>query len=317
MMKWVKQDGGLGVVAFYAMICGAIFLLQLIPITGLFLMFLMAIIWIGLVINVAMIHLAVAAVVRSIALPWILLPIVFYIGGLAAHYRAVAAVTAQSEAIERANAAAIITASAPLSFFVKGLSIDLLELYRIDRMVLPRGSNAPATIYYYARGPECSSASLNYNYQKRDQPWQLRRDLFPNYKGADKTQQSILQKDGPAGEVHYRLEIDPVSSETLLIKSFGTKWTVYDVQTGATLTSAQSAQFSVIEPIPVLFAGCGLVDNPSSWQCDAQMMKESTYTGAGYRPDHGSDVFRSRDPQTWDIGPLGRALSLQPRQPND
>jgi hypothetical protein len=316
-MQWAKQ-GGFRIVAIYAMICGAIFLLQLFPVTGIFLMFLLAVLWIGVVINIGMVHLAGAAVVRSIALPWILLPIGFYAGGLAAHYRAVGVVAAQADAIERANAAATITASAPLSFFVKGLSIDLLELYRIDRMVSPNGSNRPATIYYYARGEECDSASRAYNYQKRDEPFQLRPDLFPLYKGNDKTRQCILQKDGPPGEVHYRIETASVSSETYLLKQFGTKWTVYDVQTGAPVTSAQSAEFSVIKPIPILLAGCGLVDNPSSWHCDGpQMMKDRINTDAGPRPDQDGDMFRTSDPQTWEIGPLGRALSLQPRQPTD
>jgi hypothetical protein len=313
---WRKR-GGLYIIAIYAMICGAIFLLQLFPVTGIFLMFMMAIAWIGVVINIGMVHLAIASLVRSIALPWILLPIGFYVGGLAAHYRAVASVATQTDAIERANAAATVAATAPLSFFVKGLSIDLLELYRIDRMVSANGSNRPATIYYYARGEECASASRAYNYQKRDEPFQLRPDLFPVYKGNDKTRQCILQKDGPPGEVHYRIETASVSSETFLRKQSSTKWTVYDVQTGAPLTSAQSAEFSVIEPIPMLLAGCGLVDNPSSWRCDAQMMKESIYTDAGPRPDRDGDMFRTSDPQTWEVGPLGRALSLKPRQPTD
>ena len=193
----------------------------------------------------------------------------------------------------------------------------LIEHYRIDRLVLPRGNNAPATIYYYAGGTECESANRSYNYQKRDEPFLFRRDLFLDYKGADKTRQCILQKDGPAGEVHYRIEAVPFSSDTYLIKSFGTKWTVYDVQTGAALTRAQSASFRVITPVPFLLAGCGLVDNPASWRCDAQMMKESTHTGAGYRPDEEGGFSRSHDPQTWEISPLGRALSLQPRQPTD
>ncbi len=309
------KHSGFVIVAIYACICGLIYLLQLFPVTGGFLMFMMAIIWIGLVINVGMIYLAGAALVRSIALPWILLPIGFYVGGLAAHYRAVAAVTAQTEAIQRSNAAAIITVGPPLSFFVKGMFVDLLELYRIDRLAAPRGNN-PATIYYYARGEECDSAE-KYNYQKRDEPSVLRRDLFPDYKGADKTRQCILQKDGPPGKVPYRIEAALFSSETYLIKGFGTKWTVYDVKTGAALTHAQSAAFRVIEPIPVLLAGCGLIDNPPSWQCDAQMMKESTLASAGYRPDSTTVGFRSRDPQTWAIGPLGRALSLAPRLPTD
>jgi len=315
-MEWARR-GGFSIVAAYAATCGVIFLLQLFPITGGFLMFLMAIAWIGVVINIAMIHLAGAALIGSIARLWIVLPILFYAGGLAAHYRADAAVKTQTEAIERENAGSVITAGPPLSFFVRGVSTDLLELYRIDRLVLPRGTNAPATIYYYARGTECDSANRSYNYYKRDEPSLFRRDLFLDYKGADKTRQCILQKDGPAGEVHYRIEAVPFSSDTYLIKSFGTKWTVYDVQTGAALTRAQSAAFRVITPIPFLLAGCGLVDNPASWRCDAQMKKESTHTYAGYQPEEDGSFSRSRDPQTREIGALGRALSLQPRQPTD
>jgi hypothetical protein len=314
-MEWAKR-GGLFIVVTYAAICAAIFLLQLFPLTGGFLMFLMAIAWIGVVINIGMIHLAGAALIGSIARLWIVLPIAFYVGGLVAHYWAAAAVGTQAQAIERENTAAVITASPPLSFFVKGVSTDLVKLYRVDRLVLPQGNRAP-TIYYYARGEECDSANKNYDYRKRDEPFQYRRDLFPSYKGANKTRQCILQKDGPAGEVHYRIEAALFSSETPLIKNFGTKWTVYDVQSGAAIAHAEAAAFRVITPIPLLLAGCGLVDNPASWRCDAGMRKGSALTTVGYRPDKDGDFFRTPDPQTWDIGPLGRALSLQPREPTD
>jgi hypothetical protein len=313
-MEWAKR-GGLFIVAGYAAICGVIFLLQLFPVTGVFLMFVMAVAWIGVVINIGMVHLAGAALIGSIARLWIAMPIAFYVGGLAAHYWAAAEVTTQAQAIERENAAAI-TASPPLSFFVKGVSTELVELYRIDRLVLPQG-NRPPTIYYYARGDECDSANKNYDYRKRDEPFQYRRDLFPSYKGADKTRQCILQKDGPSGDVHYRIEAVPFSSETPLIKRFGTKWTVYDAQSGAVITRAESAAFRVITPIPLVLAGCGLVDNPASWRCDAGMRKGSALTTVGRRPDKDGDWFRTSDPQTWEIGPLGRALSLKPREPTD
>jgi hypothetical protein len=307
---------GFKIVAIYALICAGIFLLQLFPLTGGFLMFLMAAAWIGVVINVAMIHLAGAALIGSIARLWIAMPLAFYVGGFAAHYWAAAEVRTQAQAIEQDNAAAVVTAGPPLSFFVKGVSTEFVELYRVDRLVLPQG-NRPPTIYYYARGTECDSANNKYDYRKRDEPFLFRRDLFFAYKGADKTRQCILQKDGPPGEVHYRIEAVSFSSETPLIKSFGTKWTVYDAQTGGLLTKAESAAFRVITPFPFLLAGCGLVDNPASWRCDAGTMKESTHTGAGYRPDDDGGFSRSRDPQTWELAPLGRALSLQPRQPTD
>jgi hypothetical protein len=310
------KRGGLFIVATYAAICGAIFLLQLFPITGGFLMFLMAVAWIGVVVNVAMLHLAGAGLIGSIARLWIVLPIGFYAGGLAVHYWATAVVRTQAEAIQRDNAAAVITASPPLTFFVKGVSTELVELYRIDRLVLPQG-NRPPTIYYYARGEECDSANKNYDYRKRDEPFQYRRDLFPGYRGPEKVRQCILQKDGPPGDVHYRIEAAMFSSETPLMKSFGTKWTVYDVQSGAPIAHAESAAFRAITPIPLLLAGCGLVDNPASWRCDAGMMKESALSTVGYRPDKDGDLFRTPDPQTWDIGPLGRALSLKPREPSD
>jgi hypothetical protein len=314
-MAWAKR-GGFFIIAGYAALCGIIFVLQLFPVTGVFLMFLMAITWIGVVINIAMLHLAGAALIASIARLWILLPIGFYIGGLAAHCWAAAAVKAQAEAIERDNAAAAVTASPPLSFFVKGVSTELLELYRIDRMVQPQG-NRPPTIFYYARGTECESANNKYDYRKRDEPFLFRYDLFVYYKGADKTRQCILQKDGPPGEVHYRVEGVLFSSETPLIKIFGTKWTVYDVRTDAVVATAQSAAFRVIKSFPVLLAGCGLVDNPASWQCDAQMMKESTGLSAGYRTNDSDGFSGSRDPQTLEIAALARALSLQPRRPTD
>jgi len=68
----------------YAFVATAIFMLQLIPITGLFLMFLLGLFWIGVLVHVFMIHITVLSI--SGALPRLILifPGAFYAVGLAA-----------------------------------------------------------------------------------------------------------------------------------------------------------------------------------------------------------------------------------------
>lgn len=314
-----RPHGGLRIVVGYVITCGVVFLLQLFPYSGIFLMMLAASAWIGVIINVGMIHLAIAAASGLVSRTWLLLPAVFYIGGVALHYSAVGEVAAEIRSIEAANAAAATKAEPPLSFLIKGGPfIELLESYRIDRMVLPLGnrSDSPATIYYYARGDECDSANKGWYYDKRAEPFLMRRDLFPAYKGADKTRQCILSKEARLpSDVHYRLETQGISYDTELVKRFGTQWTVTDAKTNAPVVTVRSAEYTVITLIPMPLAGCGLIDSPPAWKCVAGMMKESTYTGAGYKQDNARLLYPPLEMRP--ISVLGTALALEPRQPTD
>ncbi len=71
------RSGGLGIAAFYAILCGALFLLQWFPATGIFLMFLGGPIWIGALGHIMIAHLTLSVVARSIASVWFAAPLAY------------------------------------------------------------------------------------------------------------------------------------------------------------------------------------------------------------------------------------------------
>jgi hypothetical protein len=318
-----RKHGGLTIVAGYAIACGVIYLLQLFPYSGIFLMLVAAMLWIGILIHVGMIHLTIGSLGGRISRAWLVLPAAFYIGGLALYCLALYDVRTQTNAIEQANAAVTIKPEQPFTYTFTGYGYTdtrLLELYRTDRMVLPLGPKSrdgAATAYYYGHGDACDAANKNWYYDKRFEPFLRVRDLFPQYKGADKTRQCLISQNGPLEQTRYRINEESTNTKSLLVDRYGTKWTVYDATTGAALLTTQSAEFSVIYPIPMIFAGCGLNDGAARWECGGELMKTFGYSGAGYRPDNTRSLYPSRDPATWAIRPLAQALSLEPRQPTD
>jgi hypothetical protein len=322
-----RGRSGLFLVTVYALICAGIFLLQLFPLTGIFLMLFAAALWIGVVIHIAMIHILIASLARSIARAWVLLPVAFYVAGVALYVVASREVKAQTRAIEEANAAVTITAEQPFTYTYKDKDYGspdtrLLELYRTDRMVLPLGHNSrdgAAVAYYYGHGDACINANQMWLYGKRFEPFLRIRDLFPDYKGPNKTRQCIISQNGALEDTRYRIEAERTNARGWLFDRYGTRWTVYDAKTGGRLLVVQSAQFSVVYPIPFLLAGCGLNDSTPGWDCAAALLKTFYYSAAGYRLDGNKSNYPSpsSDPETWVIRPLARALSLELRQPTD
>jgi hypothetical protein len=323
MRHWFRS--GLGIVLAYFFMGGAIFLLQLIPYTGIFVMFLGAIIWIGLLVHLAMAHLAIASLFGVISRAWIATPIVFYGAGFALHLLSVRLVNNEVAAIEAANAASAIKAEPPLSFLAD-ISIDSLELlrhYRIDRILIREGSRAndPVTARSYARGEECSRANKGYFYEKRHEPWLLMSDLFPSYKGEGKSRQCIVSQYGVPAEWRYRISIEHAPNESSLFQRFVRKWTVIDEPTGTKLLSVEAGGFKTLGPIPMFYAGCGLNSGAARWDCGAGMMHTSLLISAGYKPrissSGGYAVRDVSDPDTLEVSALARALSLELRHPTD
>jgi hypothetical protein len=72
------------VFAIYALIAAAIFLLQLFPYTGIVLMLLLGMFWIGVVVHVFMIQIAVMAIAGALPRTVLIVPAIFYAAGVAA-----------------------------------------------------------------------------------------------------------------------------------------------------------------------------------------------------------------------------------------
>jgi len=326
MRKLLSLRSGVGILSTYAIAAAAIFLLQAFPGTGIFLMFVMGVLWIGLLIHVAMFHLTAASLRNLIPRKWIAVPIAYYGGGFALYLLALLLVNTQTAAIERANAAARIRAEQPLTFLINGGHVQdgtaLLQGYRADRFfVRNRGRDGEYfTTEYFAQGETCERANKGYFYEKRFEPWLRVADLFPSYKGRDKARQCIIEQDGLPAGWRYRIEAEGTRRDNVAVRSYGTKWIVFDGQRDERLLTVEVRELSTVLPIPLLLAGCGLNSGAARWDCGASLMGSRFPTTAGYKggfntltnpPPPGSDV------DTWQISALARALSLEPRQPTD
>jgi hypothetical protein len=326
MRNLLSLRSGVGIISTYAIVASAIFLLQAFPRTGIFLMFAMGVLWIGLLIHVAMVHLTVASLNNLIPRKWIAVPIAYYGGGFALYLLALLLVNVQTAVIERANAAARIRAEQPLTFLMDGTVQDgtaLLQGYRADRFfVRNRGREGEYfTTEYFAQGETCERANKGYFYEKRFEPWLRVADLFPSYKGPDKSRQCIIQQDRLPAQWRYRIKADGTRSNNVAVRSYGTKWTVFDGQRAEPLLTVEVRELFTVLPIPLLLAGCGLNSGAARWDCGATLMGSLFPTTAGYKgglntltmnpPPPGSDV------DTWQISALARALSLEARQPTD
>ena len=326
MRKLLSLRSGVGILSTYAIAATAIFLLQAFPGTGIFLMLVMGTLWIGLLVHVAMIHLAIASLDNLIPRNWIAVPIAYYGGGFALYLLALVLVHAQAAAIERANGAARIEAEQPLTFLMEGSVQDgtaLLQGYRADRFFVRNRDRDGEyfTTEYFAQGETCERANKGYFYEKRLEPWLRVADLFPAYKGSDKARQCIIQQDRVPAAWRYRIESEGTRGNDLAVRSYGTKWTVFEGQRDAQLLTVEVRELSTVLPIPLVLAGCGLNSGAARWDCGVTLMGSLFSTTAGYTagrsklmmnpPAPGSDV------DTWQISALARALSLEPRQPTD
>jgi hypothetical protein len=274
--------------------------------------------WVGILIHLAMLHLAVASLVKIISRAWLILPIAYYAAGYALHVVSVREVQNKIAAIERANAEVVIKAELPFTFLEEGSSgaFELLELYRTDRAFIRQNSGA-ITTRYYAEGEACARANKDYYAEKSTEPFLLRANLPVR---SATTRQCILMQDGLPAEWRYRIKGEYlVEEDTRYYRHFGRKWTVFDEKTGAQLVSVEVGGFKTLPAVQTVIAGCALHSGAARWICGTGLMREMSFIPVGYkkRSDRGNVFIPINDPDTWEITPLARALSLEPRKTTD
>ena len=135
--SWVQglQQSGVRLLTAYVVLGAVIFAIQLPAIPGIILMVLMAPLWIGLLVHVAMAHFAWLSIRGKISMAWLALPIGFYAGGVALHLASVRAAEAEAAAINARNASVRLTDDQPFRYLREGNadSFPLIEHYRVDR----------------------------------------------------------------------------------------------------------------------------------------------------------------------------------------
>jgi hypothetical protein len=325
LKTFVQPPSGLRLLIAYIFLGAVIFALQLVPITGIFLMLLAAPLWIGLLVHVAMAHFAWLALRGTIASAWLALPVSFYAGGYALHLASVRAAEAEAAAINAHNAAIRLTVDRPFAYLRDGNadSFSLIERYRVDRSFI-RQPGGEITTTYYARGADCDNALQGYYYQRRHEPWALRRDIFFHFKG-NKTRQCILSQNGASAEWRYRIAANYTYAKDQASSLFarrGTAFEIFDERDKRSLGTIEVATFRTFPVVPWIVIGCGLNSAAAKWQCGWDLRKSGTSIAAGYKrrapDDPQTNPFTpSLDADTWEITQLARALGLEPRQPTD
>lgn len=311
-------SSGLRIVGFYAAACVAIYLLQLFPVTGLFLMFFFGPIWIGVLIHIMMVHVGVASGVAHISRWWLAIPLFYYIGGFVLHLYSERKAHVAAQEIEAANAAAKTPVEHPFIYMFRySHETTFFERCGADRAFITE-SNQEFGQYDFAQGSACN-ATTRWNYKNRYEPYMRRADLFPAYKGADKVLQCIITKNVKSAEWRYRLETKQIAWKGLLNPStWMIEWRMIDGTTGAAVATVRTASIGMLPPIQTFVAGCGLNSGAARWDCAAGLLSSSAHVVSGYkpRPPGGNPFTPSNDPDTWPESTLCRALSLEPRRPN-
>jgi hypothetical protein len=322
-VKNLQQSGPRLFIA-YVLLCVLIFALQFFSIPGFLLVMLFATaLWIGLVVHVAMVHFAYLAVTRTISRAWLALPLGFYAGGYTLHVASIHAAEAEAAAINARNAGIRLAVDQPFRYFRDYWLDPLIEHYRVDRSFTRDGNGF--NMIYYARGADCDNARQNYDYQRRNEPWLFRGNVFAYYPG-DKARQCILSQYVSSAEWRYRITGKLTSEKDQafsLYDRYGRVFEIFDDRDKRMLGTVEVAAFRTFTVVPFIIAGCGLIGGPEAkWECGWGLMKGKTSIAGGYKlraaddPQH-NPFIPSLDPETWEVTPLARALGLVARQPTD
>jgi hypothetical protein len=313
------MKSGLKIVFIYGTIAVVIFVLQLIPATGIVMMFFLGPFWISALVHLMMIHLAIVAAGKDISRGWLLLPGLFYGASFGlfgfTYWRA----TVEAAEIERANAAAKVSISEPYTFLVHGNEPGFIERYRIDRLYQHEYGDNFST-WMTARGGVCGG---NKNDPLIEGQYRVTRsDLFPDYHGSDKVQQCSITRRGLA-DANYRYVIrsDVKRSSNLLAMRTERVWTVAEEKSGVVVTTVRTAEIGSSSIVFFAFIGCGLNSGAPSWDCGFQMTRDGRSVAAGYRKPPIQPVTLNPppfpDPEMLQISAVARALSIPLRTPTD
>ncbi len=328
-LRGSRWGSGSKIVIFYAAIAAIAYVLQLIPVTGIFLMIVGGPIIVGLLMHLMMLHLGAAAaggyIARPIARPWLIAPVIYYGGGLVLHLLSVSQANNVAEAIAKANASQAAAVAAPFSYLANGIEgLELLKRFKVAAAYIRGGNrNSPEySMYYYARGDECESASPGFYYDRRfTSPFQWDRDLFPGHKGADKARQCILMKSVETADPDYAVEheYDRQSARAALFRQYTETWTARDLRSRQIVARVQTGTLVPLPMVQTILAGCGLNSGNPSWDCAAALKPGSSRITAGYKPPPtGANRFiPSDDPETSIAAALAHALGLAARSPTD
>jgi hypothetical protein len=254
----------------YALVIAAIFLAQLFPLTGIFLMFLFGFFWIGVIVHVFMIHTTILALKREIPRLVLIVPVTFYaVGifmGLQSHL-AVANWEKQQQWVRIYKQAPPGTHEIAFDGLINWIGVELDSNFQPEkqgfRLLDPPSTRltAQGNVSAGCETHQLIVAHRCYTESKTNSPTSYllvgRSDSCPNTPTIKSSMATIL----------------PLCSSITLVS--GTK----DTDLIANLSGAfVETRAYVLFPT----AGCALIDNPASWGCEWFASPQWIKTYVGY-----------------------------------
>jgi hypothetical protein len=312
----VLQSGLLIILCYAAAAAGAL-VLQLVPYLGWIVLAAWGPLWVGYIVHFMLLHLAGGALWGMISRVWLIIPIAYYAGGFALHSVSLERAHAQARALAEAARQATVTVDQPFSFLNEAGDGGgrLLTHYRVDRAFLRQG-HGRITTQYFARGDACDQGIRNGRRAPRGQP-SLLVNLFDGDHAKDKTRQCILSQDDLPASWRYRIERHELAKADVINARFGWRYSVLDETTGTTVLEVETGAIGTLPAVQTAIAVCGLYSGPL--KCEFGLDRSATLVPVGYKflPAGYSPFVETDDPDTWEIGILARALSLEPRERTD
>lgn len=287
--------------------------LQLVPYLGWVVLAAWGPLWVGYLVHLMMLHLGGSAIAGMLSRAWLILPIAYYGGGFALHSVSLNRAHAEADAIELSAQQAAVKVDQPFSFLNEAGAGggELLKHYRVDRAFLKQGQGR-ITTQYFARGEACDDGIRNGRSAPRRQP-ALLFNLFDGDHDTDKTRQCILSQDDLPARWRYRIERRELPRGDVINARFGWRYSAIDETTGAAIVTVETGTIGTLPLVQTIIVVCWLYSGPL--KCDFSLERGSTLIPIGYKlPPRGySPLIELDEPDTWEIGILARALSLEPR----
>jgi hypothetical protein len=315
-LERLLHSGFLILLAYGAAIVG-VCALQLVPYLGWIVLAMLGPLWVGLLVHLMMLTLAGSAVAGYIFRAWLVVPLAYYAGGYALHEVSLNRARDMAIAIEQAAQKATIKVDQPFAFLNKAGNggLQLLKHYRVDRAFVGSASG-PITSWYFARGEACIEGIRNGRTAARGQP-SLLEDLFHGNHDRDKTRQCLLSQSGLPATWRYRIESRYLTGGDTINARFGSVYEVIDQTTDAPLLTVETGTIGTLPPVQTIILICSLYSGPLT--CHFELQRDEAMIPIGYKlpPPNYSNFADLDDPETWEIGILARALSLEPRTRSD
>ena len=269
-----------------------VYVLQAIPFTGIFLMFLLAFYWPGFLLHVALVVTAIYAVTGYIRRAYILIPLLAYGGYYLAYANDVRLLENQQAALARTNSKQVLTFDPARMALVGKHALRLVELYDVPVAYEP-SSDVKEGYYAWRIVPIAACRNTprdTQNHIDAVYPWvQTHSNLcMLRMPDAPTLPMVVITRDGP--ELYER----PRDAGTFVLQKTSVSFQ------GRVMGAITFAAMDRLTALPWFVAGCFLNDGAASWDCVHEFQRRPRDNGWHRRR---TGIFRRAFARSHAVGP--------------